>query len=110
MMKKECLLWIRALLPLACNLLKESGYATAVPTTKAGTRAERFYCIDGWIETGPQRGWPDHFSKEHLSSFAGKSTMPILRDLVAPPGPMSKPLVRPDLTWDGGPCHAWRLQ
>ena len=24
MMKKECLLWIRALLPLACNLQKES--------------------------------------------------------------------------------------
>ena len=33
----------RALLPLACDVLKESGHATAVLTTEAGTRAERFY-------------------------------------------------------------------
>jgi hypothetical protein len=43
---------IRALLLLACNLLKESGYAMTVPTTKAGTRAERFYCMMGGSRPG----------------------------------------------------------
>jgi GNAT superfamily N-acetyltransferase len=42
----------RALLPLACEVLKESGHATAWLTTEAGTRAERFYRTDGWTEVG----------------------------------------------------------
>jgi GNAT superfamily N-acetyltransferase len=42
----------RALLPLACDILKTSGHATAVLTTEAGTRAERFYRTDGWTEIG----------------------------------------------------------
>ena len=42
----------RALLPLACDLLKASGHARAVLTTAAGTRAERFYRTDGWTEIG----------------------------------------------------------
>ena len=42
----------RALLALACDVLKESGHATAVLTTEAGTRAERFYRTDGWTEVG----------------------------------------------------------
>jgi GNAT superfamily N-acetyltransferase len=37
----------RALLPLACDILKDSGHATAVLTTEAGTRAERVYRSDG---------------------------------------------------------------
>ena len=40
----------RALLPLACDMLKASGHAMAVLTTAAGTRAERFYRTDGWTE------------------------------------------------------------
>ena len=42
----------RALLPLACDILRASGHAMAVLTTAAGTRAERFYRTDGWIEIG----------------------------------------------------------
>jgi GNAT superfamily N-acetyltransferase len=42
----------RALLPFACAMVKESGHATAVLTTEAGTRAERFYRTDGWTEVG----------------------------------------------------------
>jgi GNAT superfamily N-acetyltransferase len=42
----------RALLPFACEVLKESGHATAILTTEAGTRAERFYRTDGWTEVG----------------------------------------------------------
>ncbi|HEY7297905.1 MAG TPA: GNAT family N-acetyltransferase [Xanthobacteraceae bacterium] len=42
----------RALLPLACDVLKDSGYTTAVLSTEAGTRAERFYRTDGWTEVG----------------------------------------------------------
>jgi GNAT superfamily N-acetyltransferase len=42
----------RALLPLACDVLKQSGHATAVLTTEASTRAERFYRIGGWTEVG----------------------------------------------------------
>jgi GNAT superfamily N-acetyltransferase len=42
----------RTLLPLACDILKVSGHLTAVLTTAAGTRAERFYRIDGWTEVG----------------------------------------------------------
>jgi GNAT superfamily N-acetyltransferase len=44
----------RALLPLAYDLLRESGYATATLTTEPGTRAERFYRRDGWTEVGRQ--------------------------------------------------------
>jgi hypothetical protein len=33
-------------------MLKESGHATAVLTTEAGTRAERFYRTDGWTDAG----------------------------------------------------------
>ena len=40
----------RALLPLACDMLKASGHAMAVLTTAAGTRAEQFYRTDGWTE------------------------------------------------------------
>jgi len=44
----------RALLPLACDVLREAGHTTATLTTEAGTRAERFYRADGWIEVGRQ--------------------------------------------------------
>jgi hypothetical protein len=37
---------------VACDVLKESGHATEVLTTEAGTRAERFYHTDGWTEVG----------------------------------------------------------
>jgi GNAT superfamily N-acetyltransferase len=42
----------RALLPLACDILKTRGHTSAVLTTEAGTRAERFYRTDGWTEIG----------------------------------------------------------
>jgi GNAT superfamily N-acetyltransferase len=42
----------RALLPLACDVLRQSGHTTAVLTTEASTRAERFYRIGGWTEVG----------------------------------------------------------
>src|SRR6266436_8345192 len=44
----------RALLPLACEVLRDSGHAIATLTTGAGTRAERFYRLDGWTEIGRQ--------------------------------------------------------
>jgi len=44
----------RALLPLACDILRAAGHVTATLTTAAGTRAERFYRIDGWTEIGRQ--------------------------------------------------------
>jgi len=44
----------RALLPLACQILRDSGHAIATLTTAAGTRAERFYRRDGWTEIGRQ--------------------------------------------------------
>jgi GNAT superfamily N-acetyltransferase len=44
----------RALLPMACQSLRDSGHAVATLTTEAGTRAERFYRLDGWTETGRQ--------------------------------------------------------
>jgi GNAT superfamily N-acetyltransferase len=43
-----------ALLPLACDILREAGHASAVLTTDAGTRAERFYRRDGWSEIARQ--------------------------------------------------------
>jgi GNAT superfamily N-acetyltransferase len=42
----------RALLPLACGLLKDRGHAAATLTTEAGTRAERFYRTGGWTDVG----------------------------------------------------------
>jgi GNAT superfamily N-acetyltransferase len=44
----------RALLPMACQSLRDSGHAIAMLTTEAGTRAERFYRLDGWTEIGRQ--------------------------------------------------------
>jgi GNAT superfamily N-acetyltransferase len=44
----------RALLPLACEILRVSGHGTAALTTEPGTRAERFYRADGWTEIGRQ--------------------------------------------------------
>jgi GNAT superfamily N-acetyltransferase len=40
----------RALLRLACDTLRESGRVKAALYTEPGTRAERFYRMDGWIE------------------------------------------------------------
>jgi GNAT superfamily N-acetyltransferase len=45
----------RALLPQACDMLLDAGYRTATLTTDAGTRAERFYRRDGWVETGRKK-------------------------------------------------------
>jgi GNAT superfamily N-acetyltransferase len=59
----------RALLPPACDILKRSGHATAVLTTEAGTRAERFYRADGWTETGRKEDGQVIFQKT-LWSFA----------------------------------------
>ena len=44
----------RALLPMACQILRDSGHAVATLTTDADTRAERFYRRDGWTEVGQQ--------------------------------------------------------
>jgi GNAT superfamily N-acetyltransferase len=44
----------RSLLPLACEILRASGHAAAMLTTEPGTRAERFYRADGWVEIGRQ--------------------------------------------------------
>jgi GNAT superfamily N-acetyltransferase len=44
----------RALLPLACQILRDSGHAFATLTTQAASRAERFYRRDGWSEIGRQ--------------------------------------------------------
>ena len=44
----------RTLLPLACNDLRQAGFAVALLTTSPGTRAEEFYRADGWIEIGRQ--------------------------------------------------------
>lgn len=44
----------RALLPLACEVLRANGHASAKLTTEAATRAERFYRMDGWLEIGRQ--------------------------------------------------------
>lgn len=53
----------RALLPLACNDLRQAGFAAATLTTDAGTRAERFYRTDGWIEIGRQEDGQVIFQK-----------------------------------------------
>jgi GNAT superfamily N-acetyltransferase len=57
----------RALLTLACSVLKESGHAIATLTTEAGTRAERFYRIDGWIEVGLKQDGQIVFQKSPLT-------------------------------------------
>jgi GNAT superfamily N-acetyltransferase len=44
----------RALLPMACQSLRDSGHAVATLTTGADTRAERFYRLEGWTEIGRQ--------------------------------------------------------
>jgi len=44
----------RALLPLACEDLRAAGFAAATLTTGPGTRAERFYRLNGWEEIGYQ--------------------------------------------------------
>jgi hypothetical protein len=48
-------------------VLKESGHAIATLTTEAGTRAERFYRIDGWIEAGRKEGGQIVFQKSLLT-------------------------------------------
>jgi GNAT superfamily N-acetyltransferase len=42
----------QALLPPACQILREAGHKVATLTTEPGTRAERFYRQDGWTEVG----------------------------------------------------------
>jgi GNAT superfamily N-acetyltransferase len=44
----------RALLPRACDELRAAGFSEAKLNTGAGTRAERFYRTDGWVEIGRQ--------------------------------------------------------
>jgi GNAT superfamily N-acetyltransferase len=53
----------RALLPLACEILRAGGHATARLTTEPGTRAERFYRVDGWAEVGRQEDGQIIFQK-----------------------------------------------
>jgi GNAT superfamily N-acetyltransferase len=64
----------RDLLPLACNVLKESGHTVATLTTEAATRAESFYRTDGWTEIGRKEDGQIIFQK----SLSG-SLLPILR-------------------------------
>ncbi|HEX3400515.1 MAG TPA: GNAT family N-acetyltransferase [Acetobacteraceae bacterium] len=60
----------RALLALACETVRVAGFATATLSTEPGTRADRFYRLNGWVETGriakgevvfrrPMEGSPD---------------------------------------------------
>ncbi len=53
-----------ALLPMACQILRDSGHTIATLTTEAGTRAERFYRQDGWTEIGRQDDGQIVFQKE----------------------------------------------
>ena len=76
----------QALLPLACDVLKESGHATAVLTTEAGTRAEHFYRTDGWTEVGRKEDGQIIFQKSLLGSL-----LPKLR----PEHLISQPALRP---------------
>ena len=73
-----------ALLPLACNVLKESGHATAVLTTEAGTRAERFYRTDGWTEVGRKDDGQIIFQKSLLGSLLPK-LRPLTESLIIRP-------------------------
>jgi GNAT superfamily N-acetyltransferase len=54
----------RALLPMACETLRDNGHASATLTTEPGTRAERFYRRDGWTEIGRQDDGQIVFQKE----------------------------------------------
>jgi GNAT superfamily N-acetyltransferase len=42
----------RILLACACRTVRSAGFSTATLNTEPGTRAERFYRMNGWIETG----------------------------------------------------------
>jgi GNAT superfamily N-acetyltransferase len=42
----------QALLPLACETLRKAGYTMATLSTVEGTRAERFYRMNGWTAAG----------------------------------------------------------
>ncbi len=53
----------RALLPLACNDLRQAGYVKARLTTGSGTRAERFYLANGWNDVGRQENGEIIFEK-----------------------------------------------
>jgi GNAT superfamily N-acetyltransferase len=46
----------RALLPLACDDLRRAGHTVAKLTTDPGSRAERFYRLNGWTDTGREKG------------------------------------------------------
>ncbi len=46
----------RALLPLACEDLRLAGHAVAKLTTDPGSRAERFYRLNGWTDKGREKG------------------------------------------------------
>jgi GNAT superfamily N-acetyltransferase len=54
----------RALLPFACNDLREAGFSIARLSTGEGTRADRFYRIDGWTEIGRQEDGQIIFQKQ----------------------------------------------
>jgi GNAT superfamily N-acetyltransferase len=58
----------RALLPLACDVLREAGHAAATLVTEPGTRAERFYRTDGWTEVGRQDDGQIVFRKSLVES------------------------------------------
>lgn len=42
----------RALLALASDTVRFAGFDTATLNTEPGTRADRFYRLNGWVETG----------------------------------------------------------
>jgi GNAT superfamily N-acetyltransferase len=42
----------RAVLALACDTVRFAGFDTATLSTKPGTRADRLYRLNGWVETG----------------------------------------------------------
>lgn len=62
----------RALLPLACDTLRESGHVKATLYTEPATRAERFYRIDGWVEIGRKDDGQIVFQKS-LSKRTGRA-------------------------------------
>ena len=45
----------RSLLPLACEDLRRAGHAVARLTTEPGSRAERFYRLNGWTDKGREK-------------------------------------------------------
>jgi GNAT superfamily N-acetyltransferase len=42
----------QALLVLACDTVRKGGHAAATLSTEPGSRAHRFYRLNGWTETG----------------------------------------------------------